>query len=151
MFWKRKSKSESMKKDAAKKRMMASMTAFQEKAPMEGSQVMMSNPVLKRSTVKPMTMEERMPERNQCMPENNMPEMIEGKVVMPLSKDAIIGACSKSESTVTELQPERLACSVQVPQEDIAMRAYEIWQQEGCPDGRAAEHWQMAIQEKMQS
>ena len=23
----------------------------------------------------------------------------------------------------------------------IAQRAYEIWQREGCPDGRAMEHW----------
>ena len=23
----------------------------------------------------------------------------------------------------------------------VAARAYEIWQREGCPDGRAMEHW----------
>ena len=23
----------------------------------------------------------------------------------------------------------------------VAQRAYEIWQREGCPDGRAMEHW----------
>ena len=23
----------------------------------------------------------------------------------------------------------------------VAKRAYEIWQREGCPDGRAMEHW----------
>jgi hypothetical protein len=27
---------------------------------------------------------------------------------------------------------------------EIAFCAYLIWEQEGCPDGRAAEHWQQA-------
>lgn len=25
--------------------------------------------------------------------------------------------------------------------EAVAQRAYEIWQREGCPEGRAMEHW----------
>jgi hypothetical protein len=29
-------------------------------------------------------------------------------------------------------------------EEKIRQRAYEIWQREGCPEGRAEEHWQMA-------
>jgi hypothetical protein len=29
-------------------------------------------------------------------------------------------------------------------EERVRQRAYEIWQREGCPEGRAEEHWQMA-------
>lgn len=29
----------------------------------------------------------------------------------------------------------------------VASRAYEIWQSEGCPDGRAMEHWLRAVSE----
>ena len=29
----------------------------------------------------------------------------------------------------------------------IRERAYLIWQREGCPEGRAAEHWRSAIAE----
>jgi hypothetical protein len=32
-------------------------------------------------------------------------------------------------------------------QESIARRAYEIWQAEGCPEGRAMEHWLRAVSE----
>src|SRR3954470_2354001 len=33
-------------------------------------------------------------------------------------------------------------------QEDrIKQRAYEIWEREGCPDGRDDVHWSMAVQE----
>lgn len=31
-----------------------------------------------------------------------------------------------------------------IPEEIIRRRAYHIWQREGCPDGRADDHWQMA-------
>jgi hypothetical protein len=37
-----------------------------------------------------------------------------------------------------------------VPQPDenrIRERAYQIWQQEGCPDGRDDVHWRMAIEQ----
>ena len=34
-----------------------------------------------------------------------------------------------------------------VSHESIARRAYEIWQSEGCPDGRAMEHWLRAVSE----
>jgi hypothetical protein len=29
----------------------------------------------------------------------------------------------------------------------IAQRSYFIWQREGCPDGKAVDHWLMAISE----
>jgi len=31
--------------------------------------------------------------------------------------------------------------------EQIRKRAYEIWQAEGCPSGKAHEHWKQAEQE----
>lgn len=31
--------------------------------------------------------------------------------------------------------------------EAIAARAYEIWQEEGCPEGQAEQHWLRAEQE----
>lgn len=31
-----------------------------------------------------------------------------------------------------------------VPHEEIAHRAYEIWQTRGCPDGDGSEDWQAA-------
>jgi hypothetical protein len=35
-----------------------------------------------------------------------------------------------------------------LPTEDeIRRRAYEIWQREGRPEGREAEHWRMAVEE----
>lgn len=34
-----------------------------------------------------------------------------------------------------------------VSQDAIAQRAYEIWEREGRPEGRAAEHWFRAVSE----
>ncbi|MCI0332177.1 MAG: DUF2934 domain-containing protein [Planctomycetes bacterium] len=31
-----------------------------------------------------------------------------------------------------------------VPQDEIARRAYEIWQSRGCPDGDGSQDWQAA-------
>jgi hypothetical protein len=28
-----------------------------------------------------------------------------------------------------------------VSEEEVRQRSYEIWQREGCPDGKADEHW----------
>ena len=37
---------------------------------------------------------------------------------------------------------------MQQPDEDrIRDRAYQIWQQEGCPEGRDHIHWQMAVEQ----
>lgn len=32
----------------------------------------------------------------------------------------------------------------EIPEEQIRQRAHHIWEREGCPAGREAEHWQMA-------
>lgn len=29
----------------------------------------------------------------------------------------------------------------EVPEDLIRQRSYQIWEEEGCPDGRAQEHW----------
>ena len=34
-----------------------------------------------------------------------------------------------------------------VTDDQIAARAYQIWQEQGCPDGRADEHWAQAVGE----
>ena len=34
-----------------------------------------------------------------------------------------------------------------ISEESIRARAYEIWEREGQPGGRDAEHWQMAVDE----
>lgn len=31
--------------------------------------------------------------------------------------------------------------------EEVRVRAYHIWQREGCPEGRDAAHWEMAKEE----
>jgi hypothetical protein len=34
-----------------------------------------------------------------------------------------------------------------IAEADIAQRAYALWLEEGCPDGRDQEHWERATQE----
>lgn len=34
-----------------------------------------------------------------------------------------------------------------LPQEEIASRAYKIWQEQGCPEGFDEMHWRLAEQE----
>lgn len=36
-----------------------------------------------------------------------------------------------------------------IPQEEIARRAYEIWQERGCPPGDGSQDWQAAEAEFM--
>lgn len=35
----------------------------------------------------------------------------------------------------------------QTNEEQVRARAYAIWEREGCPVGKADEHWQLAIKE----
>ena len=37
------------------------------------------------------------------------------------------------------------------PEQLIRERAYHLWMQEGCPDGRADHHWHLAHQEVLSS
>jgi len=34
-----------------------------------------------------------------------------------------------------------------IDEDRVRIRAYEIWQAEGCPDGRDVQHWQQAMAE----
>jgi Protein of unknown function (DUF2934) len=34
-----------------------------------------------------------------------------------------------------------------IPEDAIRQRSYEIWKREGCPEGRALEHWLCAMRE----
>jgi hypothetical protein len=36
------------------------------------------------------------------------------------------------------------SCTAEISQEEIARRAYEIWQARGCPSGDGSENWQAA-------
>lgn len=40
-----------------------------------------------------------------------------------------------------------MASADALSEESIRARAYHIWEREGCPDGRADDHWQMARSE----
>jgi hypothetical protein len=57
-------------------------------------------------------------------------------------KSAPVRATADAPKTkpALRIQPDRTA---------IALRAWEIWQKEGCPEGRALNHWLRAEQELM--
>lgn len=44
-------------------------------------------------------------------------------------------------------QTEKQISSDWPPADVIAARAYKIWQQQGCPEGREEQHWWQAEQE----
>lgn len=45
-------------------------------------------------------------------------------------------------ATVIQISRMKVAMIVTKPsQEEISKRAWEIWQSEGCPEGRQTEHW----------
>lgn len=47
----------------------------------------------------------------------------------------------------TAHQAEKSVTNSGVQAEEIAARAYKIWQQQGCPEGREQQHWSQAEQE----
>jgi hypothetical protein len=51
-------------------------------------------------------------------------------------------ACS-----ATDMQVTRCSGGKTIDNNAIAHRAWEIWQREGCPEGRALEHWLRAERE----
>ncbi len=61
----------------------------------------------------------------------------------PVSKKSLVEKNLKSVPTDGEMA----ATSPQVPTEEIASRAYKIWQQQGCPHGCEEEHWRQAERE----
>ncbi len=60
------------------------------------------------------------------------------KAVPPRKKKAANGNGTHAEPRTTEVQLDHTA---------VARRAWEIWQSEGCPDGREVEHWLQAEKE----
>lgn len=55
------------------------------------------------------------------------------------SKDRQAVPASKSETPITATP--HIAAKIEITQQDIAARAYKIWQSEGCPVGKDHEHW----------
>jgi hypothetical protein len=50
----------------------------------------------------------------------------------------------------TLLQVQATAREPSTSQEEIAVAAYHLWQQEGCPHGRDQEHWHRAVEQLRQ-
>ena len=58
----------------------------------------------------------------------------------------------KAQVSVPRPQAERFTASASTtgdtpPEAKIAVRAYEIWQESGCPEGKHEEHWYRAERE----
>jgi hypothetical protein len=54
----------------------------------------------------------------------------------------------KARKSADAPSPMTASASAPTPSEDlIATRAYQLWLAEGCPDGRALEHWARAQHE----
>jgi len=53
----------------------------------------------------------------------------------------------EKSSPSTSQQAENQISSDWPPADAIAARAYKIWQQQGCPEGREEQHWWQAEQE----
>jgi hypothetical protein len=62
---------------------------------------------------------------------------------MAVAKIRAAGAKTSAETTKAAAP----AAGGAVPPEKIAERAYQIWQESGCPDGRDREHWFQAERE----
>ena len=63
------------------------------------------------------------------------------------------GTTAAKRKTASIKDSGKSGCAVEVTRTDavdhsaIAHRAWEIWQREGCPEGRELEHWLKAEQE----
>jgi hypothetical protein len=54
----------------------------------------------------------------------------------------------KASKSANAPSPMTVASATPAPSEDlVATRAYQLWLAEGCPDGRALEHWVQAQHE----
>jgi hypothetical protein len=50
-------------------------------------------------------------------------------------------------TVATEKNGQKPTTNSRPTTEEIAARAYKIWQQQGCPEGREEQHWWQAEQE----
>jgi len=63
---------------------------------------------------------------------------------MAFPQKARVAESKTNGRTATPSSPAKLAAP---PPEKIAHRAYEIWQESGCPEGKHDEHWLQAERE----
>ena len=61
--------------------------------------------------------------------------------IAPKAKPSVKAAASKAKSTGKPLPTQ------EITSEQIARRAYSIWEQQGRPAGKEAEHWLLAEQQ----
>ncbi len=54
---------------------------------------------------------------------------------------------NESKTNGRTATPPSSAMQVAPPPEKIALRAYELWQESGCPEGKQEEHWFRAERE----
>ena len=63
------------------------------------------------------------------------------------SKKSSVKKPQVKPAVATNHKGEKSATNSRPSTDEIAARAYKIWQQQGCPDGREAQHWWQAEQE----
>ena len=88
---------------------------------------------------------------------SNVAEKVEPVVAEKPKKRASTkaeAAASPAKATTTkatekkpEKKPEIAPSPVVLDNALVAKRAWEIWQREGCPEGRSVEHWVLAEEE----
>lgn len=89
-------------------------------------------PVIKNDPT-PMRANSGVSTMSSATPSPTVTPVVETKKTSP----AAITKSAATKSSTTKQQSE----SAQVSCEEIAMRAYEIWQAEGCPEGRDQANW----------
>jgi hypothetical protein len=60
-----------------------------------------------------------------------------------------VARITSTEEAMTPDREERIQKDREerIREERIRLRALEIWKEQGCPDGRAREHWEQAERE----
>ncbi|WP_395744841.1 DUF2934 domain-containing protein [Prosthecobacter sp.] len=69
------------------------------------------------------------------------------KVSLNTTADAKSGAGKSPGQNALPTDQKRAATSSHAHADEIAARAYKIWQQQGCPEGCDEQHWRQAEQE----
>lgn len=72
-------------------------------------------------------------------------ETFEAKVVVPTMEAPMRSAKAKPLTEVTSADAETDV--IEIPEDLIASRAFEIWHQEGCPEDRHEANWMQAVAE----
>ncbi len=58
-----------------------------------------------------------------------------------------LAAEPKANGRTATTAPPKPAAPAAPPAEKVALRAYQIWQESGCPEGKQEEHWFRAERE----